>query len=93
MQQAIQVDLGDGPFTVTTNLWVIVQWERKFKRKASDLANGAGAEDMAYRAYEACKTNGVVVPAVFDDFLRKAVVSFGETEATDPTDPAPTAGD
>jgi hypothetical protein len=93
MQQAIQVDLGDGPFTVTTILWVIVQWERNCKRQASDLANGAGAEDMAYMAYEACKTNGVTVPAVFDDFLRKAVVSFGETEATDPTNPAPTAGD
>jgi hypothetical protein len=32
---------------------------------------GFGAEDMAYLAYETLKSQKVVVPAVFDDFLRR----------------------
>ena len=92
MQLDIEVDLGEGPFTVTTNLWVIVQWERRFKRKASDLANGSGAEDIAYMAYEACKLHGVTVPAVFDDFLKRAKsITPAEVETPTPTAPAPTA--
>jgi len=92
MQLNIEVDLGEGPFTVTTNLWVIVQWERRFKRKASDLANGTGMEDIAYMAYEACKANGITVPAVFDDFVKRAKsIVPGEVETPTPTDPAPTA--
>lgn len=94
MQIDIEVDLGEGPFTVSTTLWVIVQWERRFKRKASDLANGAGMEDIAYMAYEACRANGVVVPAVFDDFVKRAVsITPTSTENVRPTEPAPTAGD
>ena len=38
------------PYDVTTNLFVIVAWERKFKRQASNLANGIGAEDLAFFA-------------------------------------------
>jgi hypothetical protein len=92
MQLAIEVDMGEGPFVVNTNLWVIVQWERKYKRKASDLANGAGLEDIAYMAYEACRANGVVVPAVFDDFVKRAVsITPGEVETPGPTEQAPTA--
>lgn len=91
MQLNIDVDLGDGPFTVTTNLWVIVQWERKYKRKASDLANGAGIEDIAYMAYEACRAHQIVVPAVFDDFVRRAKsITPGEVLTPVPTDAAPT---
>jgi len=91
MQLNIEVDLGEGPFTVATNLWVIVQWERKYKRKASDLANGAGIEDIAYMAYEACRVHGIVVPAVFDDFVKRAVsITPGETTNSVPTDAAPT---
>lgn len=91
MQQAIEIDLGEGPFTVNTNLWVMVQWERKMKRKASDLVNGAGVEDIAYMAYEACKAAGVVVPVVFDDFVKKAVsISPVDAEPATPTQAAPT---
>lgn len=91
MELSIEVDMGEGPFTVNTNLWVIVQWERKYKRKASDLANGAGLEDIAYMAYEACRVNGVVVPAVFDDFVKRAkTITPSEVDTPVPTEPAPT---
>ena len=92
MQLSIQVDLGQGPFIVTTNLWVQIQWERKFKTKLSELANGVGMEDIAYMAFEACKTSGVVVPAVYDDFIRRASVELVDQDTPVPTNPAPTAG-
>lgn len=70
MQLTLAVDAGDGPFTVSTNLWVITQWERKYKCKASQMADGIGVEDLAFLAYESAKLNGIVVPVVFDDFLK-----------------------
>jgi hypothetical protein len=91
MQLQLKVDQGDGPYEVTTNLYVIVQWERKFKRKASDLANGIGMEDIAYMAWHASKLHGVVVPAEFDKFVEKCVSLevLSEDEAA-PFEPAPT---
>lgn len=71
MQLTLKVDAGDGPFTVTTTLWVITQWERKYRAKASQLAQGIGMEDLAFLAYESAKQNGIVVPVVFDDFLKQ----------------------
>ena len=49
----------------------MITWERKYKRRAGDLASGIGAEDLAFLAYEASKTSGIAVPPVFDDFARK----------------------
>jgi len=90
MKLSIRVDLGDGPYTVTTNLFTIVAWERKYKSKSSDLAKGIGMEDLAFLAYEASKQNGIVVPAVFDDFVKK-VQDFGVEDADQarPTEEAP----
>ena len=94
MQTTLRVDLGEGPFDVTTNLWVITLWERKFRRKASDLANGVGIEDLAFMAYEACKQQGVVVPATLDGFIQKCVqLDPVNDETVIPTKPAPTVGD
>jgi hypothetical protein len=56
---------------VSTTLGTIVAWERKFKRKASDMGTGMGIEDIAFLAFEASKTHKVVVPAAFDDFLNQ----------------------
>ena len=47
---------------VTTNLAVIVAWERKFRAKAAQLANQIGAEDLLFLAFEASKRQGVTVP-------------------------------
>lgn len=73
MQLRLRVDTGEGPIELDTNLFTIVSWERKFKRKASDMAQGIGMEDLAFLAYEASKQHGVIVPIVFDDYIKKIV--------------------
>ena len=92
MQLTLKVELPDNIYTVTTNLYVVVAWERKFKRKASDMANGIGIEDLAYLAFEASKLNKIVIPAEFDNFIKQLVnievveqdePSFTEAEPTD----------
>ena len=91
MQLTLRIDQGEGPVEVSTNLFTIVSWERKFKRKASDLANGIGIEDLAYLAHQACQQHGVVVPVVLDDFIKKLVVLEVVSDEPDrPTLPVPT---
>lgn len=95
MKLKLRIDMGEGPFEVETNLWVMTQWERKFKRKISDLGNGVGIEDLAFMAHIACQGEGITVPIVFDDFIKKLVAIDVLNEADDidrPTEPAPTAG-
>jgi hypothetical protein len=62
---------GKDPYEVTTNLITLVAWERRFKRKASDMANGIGVEDLAFLAWEASKQAKIVVPAEFDKYIAK----------------------
>jgi hypothetical protein len=89
MKLTLAVDLGDGPVEVATNLFVIVQYERKYKRKASEMASSIGYEDLLFLAYESCKVHGVTVPVVFDDFIKRAVsIEVVEQEA----DENPTQG-
>jgi hypothetical protein len=91
MNLTLRIDLGEGPFDVTTNLYVMVAYERKFKRKASDMATGIGVEDLLYLAYEACKLHGVVVPVAFDDFVKRAVsIEAIAQDDENPTQEAPT---
>jgi hypothetical protein len=91
MQITIRVDLGTDRHEVSTNLWVVTQWERKFRRKASDLAQGIGVEDLAYLAYEACKVHGITVPAEFDTFIKKLQsIDVVSQEPENPTEAAPT---
>jgi len=72
MQLNLHVTTNDGDdYTVTTNLFVVVAWERKYKRKASELSAGIGVEDLAFMAFESCKQSGITVPAVFDDYIKK----------------------
>ena len=72
MKLTLSVRLTDGEtYRVITNLFVIISWERKFKRRASDLSNGIGMEDLAFMAYEASKQQGHPVPVSFDEFVKK----------------------
>jgi hypothetical protein len=91
MQLTLKVELPDNTYTVTTNLYVVVAWERKFKRKASDMANGIGIEDLAYLAFEASKLNKIVVPAEFDNFIKQLVnIEVVEQEQPSFIEAAPT---
>jgi hypothetical protein len=72
MKLTLSVKLTDGEtYQVITNLFVIISWERKFKRRASDLGTGIGMEDLAFMAYEASKQQGHPVPISFDAFIAK----------------------
>ena len=94
MNITIALDMGEhGQHQVSTNLWVVTQWERKFRRKASDLAQGIGVEDLLYLGFEACKAHNIVVPAAFDDFIKRVhSVDVVDQEPENPTEAAPTDG-
>ena len=92
MKLTLRVDQGDGPMDVTTNLYTIVAWERRFKTKASNIANGIGMEDLAFLAHTALQQIGVVVPIVLDDFIKKIVtLEVVDNETENPTVEAITA--
>jgi hypothetical protein len=91
MQLTLKVTTNETTYEVTTNLYVIIAWERKFKQKASNLATGVGLEDLAFMAFESCKLNSIPVPAVFDDYVKKLVaIEVVSDEPTNPTVEAPT---
>jgi hypothetical protein len=70
MQLTLKPVFKDGnTYEVQTNLMTIVLWERKYKRKASDMASGIGVEDLAFMCYEASRLNGITVPSTLDTFI------------------------
>jgi hypothetical protein len=92
MKLTLRVDQGDGPLEVSTNLFTIVAWERKFKTKASKIADGIGMEDLAFMAHQALQQNNIVVPVVLDDFIKKLVLlEVIDTETDSPFVEATTA--
>ena len=93
MKLTLRVDQGEGPYEVTTTLWVITQWERKFKRKASDLAAGIGVEDLAYLAQQASIVANISTPVELDSFIKRLQLLevVADEEPAFPTDAAPTA--
>ena len=53
MQLTLKVNQGEGDYEVTTNLYVIVAWERRFKRKASNIADaGIGIDAHGFEMIE-----------------------------------------
>ena len=92
MKITLKVTHIDGDaYQVTTNLFSIVALERKFKIKASELATGIGMEHLAFLAFESCKQNNLVVPVVFDDYIRSIEqIDVVSDEPTNPTSEAPT---
>ncbi|CAB4167104.1 hypothetical protein UFOVP866_5 [uncultured Caudovirales phage] len=86
MKLTLKVETTETTYEVVTNLFVIVMWERKYKRKASEMASGIGVEDLAFMAYEASKLNKIVVPSEFDTFIKNLVnIDVLNTEAPNPT--------
>ena len=91
MKLTLKVTTAEGDYEVTTNLGVIIAWERKFKAKASTLATGIGMEDLAFMAYEAAKHSGVTVPLMFDDYVKKLEnIEVVSSEPANPTEGEPT---
>jgi len=84
MQLTLKAVFKDGTnYEVQTNLMTIVLWERKYRRKASDIANGIGVEDLAYMCYEASRLNGIVVPVNLDAFITSLTNIEVVDQATD----------
>ena len=90
MQLTLKVTPNEGDaYEVVTNLFTIVALERRFKVRASDLANGIAMEHLAFLAYEAAKSSGVTVPAVFDDYIKRLqAVEVVGTGSENPTEAA-----
>jgi len=88
MKITLQITENTGdPYTVTTNLFTVVAMERKFKIKASDLANGIAIEHLAFMAYESCKQQNIPVPPVFDDYLKRLdSIDVVSSEPVNPTE-------
>lgn len=73
-------------YRVTTNLFTVVAMERKFKIKASDLAQGIALEQLAFLAFESCKQQDIVVPVVFDDYLK--IIDSIDIVSEEPVNPS-----
>ena len=85
-------ELDGNVYEVQTNLFTIVALERKFKIKASDLAQGVGLEHLAFLAYESCKLVSIAVPPMFDAYIQKLEsVEVVDNEPANPTNGEVTA--
>ena len=79
----------ENAYEVTTSLAVIVAWERRFKRRASDLGSGVGMEDLAFMAYEASQRANILVPATLDAFINDIeLLEVVDSEPATFTEPA-----
>lgn len=92
MKITLQVtEVGGNAYQVTTNLFTVVAMERKFKIKASDLAQGIAIEHLAFLAYECCKQQNHPVPLAFDDYVKKLEsIDVVSQEAVNPSEGAVT---
>lgn len=95
MKITLEVTPTDGqPYRVTTNLFSIIAMERKFGIKASDLASGIAMEHLAFLAFEGSKQQNIVVPVVFDDFVKNLEnLEVVDTAAVNPTNEGRTSED
>lgn len=90
MKLNLRVTMQDGNiFEVSPTLFTVVAWERKYKRKASDMANGVGLEDLSFLAHSAAIHAGLTVPLMLDDFIKKA--DSIEVVGQEPENPTPQA--
>ena len=74
MQLTLKVNQGEGDYEVSTNLYTIVLWERRFKKYFNELVKDIAMEHIAYLAYEASRLAGIVIPGEFDTFLKRLTV-------------------
>lgn len=93
MKLRLEVDAGDGPLELVAGTYELVLWERRHSGRVFNIGDGLSLEDLCFLAYEASKRAKIVVPAVFDDYLKRVEYAkpLGWVMPT-PTRPAP-AGD
>ena len=90
MRLKLKVDLQDGvqPVELTTNMFVICEWEKTEGRKISD-GKGIGYTDLVCWAYNLLKLSGQKMPATYRDWVKENPNMT--IEAIDETDPNLTA--
>ena len=82
MQLNMKVTALDGNIqTVSTTLSTVVAWERKYKRKASQMSDGIGVEDLMFLAWEATRASGVTVPQLDEYIKLQANIEIVESNA------------
>jgi hypothetical protein len=92
MKLKIKVTAGNATRVVETSLGTIVQWERKYKKRAGDLAAGFAVEDLAFLAWASMKREGGQV-ADFDTWVDQLDdLEVVDSEESHPTDGAVTGG-
>ena len=85
MRLKLKVDLQDGvqPVELTTNMFVICEWEKTEGRKISD-GKGIGYTDLVCWAYNLLKLSGQKMPATYRDWLKEfpdmTIVAIDETD-------------
>ena len=92
MRLTFRLDYGNGPQTVTTDLWAVVAWERKNGTKVSQLGDGIGLDDLCFLAHNTLFRDGADVPKNLDDFIKQMVnIEVVDTPAPNPTPAEPSA--
>lgn len=92
MKLSFRIDYGNGPQTVTTDLWAVVAWERKNGTKVSQLGEGIGLDDLCFLAHNTLFRQGADVPKNLDDFIKQLEeLEVVETPAVNPTRPVASA--
>lgn len=86
MRLTLNLDYGNGPQQVETDLLALVRWERFRKAKVSSLAEGVGIEDLCFLAHDVLVRKGANVPAKLDDFVAQLI----DLEAVESAEATPT---
>lgn len=87
MKLKIKVTAGNATRVVETSLGTIIQWERKYKKRAGDLAAGFAVEDLAFLAWASMKKEGGQI-ADFDTWVE----ALDDLEVVDSEESFPTGG-
>jgi hypothetical protein len=90
MKVKLELDLQDGrgTRTMTTNMFVVCEWEKLENRKVSD-GKGIGYSDIACWAYHLCKLAGDSVPDTWREWVKQHPNM--DLTSVDETNPNPTA--
>ena len=73
MRLELKATIAGEDHLVTTSLKDVIEWERRYKKQASQLANGVGMEDLAFLAWSAGKREKIAAftTGTLDTFVDK----------------------